>query len=568
RTFRKDGETTTGAGDRAMPSDTARLVEALTANRRKETKEAATAPDEPSPARSNDEVERASRYNFDELSRILNDRVSSDSDARPEMADPAVTSAGAGALVNLGDENLILNRLPIGLLVFRDQQILFSNRALSDLLGHVDGSSLRRAGLSGVFPNDGEQSSAGPVTRLMGADGRMVSVSARLQTITWQNRPALLLSASRQQEPLNAEDLARSFAELMANALECGYFETSRSGVLTSVSGRAAIIAKRSPDSLIGRPLLGLIGISQNARLRGFLEQPARSAGVERPMMRFAGSEPGSEVILFAEGMAGIVTGYFGLLRKIERSAEVAKAADEIDPHFLIRLGRAVRQPVNAIIGFSELMRNQIFGAIGSDRYADYIRFIHSAGQDVASVVDELENYARLNDAGYQVEGARIDLVDLLEASMARVRPFAGSVRVLVRSGISSSLPGITADRETLSQALLNILSSAIAHSPRGGQVVLSAQRRSDGAVEVHVRDSGTLDATDMDDRFVVFRDGHSADGEALAPIPSTIGLALTQSLLAVNSASLDFGRAPGGGTLVTLVLPAAIVDAADSAQR
>ena len=271
-------------------------------------------------AASDDDIERETRYNFDELSRILIDRVSSDGDAEEVPDEPSV-AAPVSSLVNLGDEHLILNRLPIGLLVFRDQEILFSNRALSDLLGYVDGSSLRQAGLAGVFPSDGEQASAGPVTKLVGADGRAVNVSARLQTVIWQGRTALLLSASRQKEPLNAEDLARSFAELMGNALECGYFETSRAGMLTSVSGRAATLAGRTPDALIGRSLHSLIAVNQAARLRGFLERPARSAGVERPMIRLAGADADTEVIVFAEGMAGIVTGYFGLLRRTEQPA-------------------------------------------------------------------------------------------------------------------------------------------------------------------------------------------------------------------------------------------------------
>ena len=512
-------------------------------------------------------IERTTRYNFDELSRILTDRVAADGEAAPDRSEDAPTP-GAGALVNLGDETLILNRLPIGLMVFRDQQILFSNRALTDLLGYVDGTSLRRAGLAGVFPPEGEQDAAGPVTRLMGADGRTLSVSARLQSITWQGKPALLLSASRQKEPLNAEDLARGFAEFMANALEYGYFETSRAGILTSVSGRAALLAGRSPEGLIGRPLNGLIALNQSAKLRAFLEQPARFAGVERPMERLAGAEPDTEVIVFAEGMAGIVTGYFGLVRKAESAGAETAASHDIDTGFLVRLGRAVRQPVNAIVGFADMIRSQTYGPVGNDRYADYARFIHSAGQDIASVVDELENYARLSENSYPVETVHIDLAELLEDCVARVRPFASSVRVLVRSGISSSLPAISADRQTLLQAVLNVLASAVAHSPRGGQVVLSAQKRSDGGVEVHVRDSGSADGAELDDRFVVFRDGQTNDGESLAPIPSTIGLALTNALLAVNACSLEIMPSRGNGTLSSLLIPAECAETVDSARR
>jgi signal transduction histidine kinase len=521
-------------------------------------------PAEPAPV-DKDVIERTSRYNFDELSRILTDRVSAEGDGQRRRPEPEPPTS---SLVNLGDETLILNRLPLGLLVFREQEILFSNRALSDLLGYVDGSKLRKAGLAGVFPPDGDQAGAGPVTKLLGADGRLLNVSARLQTIAWQGRPALLLSASRQKEPLNAEDVARSFAEIMANALDCGYFETSRAGIITSVSGRAATLINRSPDSLIGRPIHGLIALNQGARLRGFLEQPARFAGVERPMIQFAGAEPSTEVILFAEGMAGIVTGYFGLLRSIDSEPAEETPARGIDPHFLVRLSRAIRQPVNAIIGFAEMIRTQAFGPVGNDRYVDYARFIGSGGQDIAGVVDELENYARLSEGNYSVTTARIDLIDLLEHCVARVRAYAGTSRVLVRSAISTSLPGISADRETMMQAVLNILASAIAHTPSGGQIVLSAQKRPDGAVEIHVRDSGSVDNIDMDEGFVVFRDGRSIDGELLSPIPSAIGLALTRALLSVNSCSLEVDPAPGNGTLLSLVIPAELVERADSAQR
>ncbi len=509
------------------------------------------------------EIEQTSRYNFDELSRILNDRVSGDPEAHRNK--PDVTDAtNAGALVNLGDENLILNRLPIGLLVFRDQQILFNNRAFTDLLGHVDATSLRRTGLSGVFPPDGDQESAGPVTRLMGADGRVLSVSARLQVISWQGRPALLLSATRHQEPPNAEDMARTFAAFMAKSLDFGYFETSRAGILTSISGQAAILSHRRPDALINRPVHSMIALSEGARLRSFLEQPARFAGGERPSMRFEGAHPGSEIIIFAEGMAGIVTGYFGFIRT--RAAEMREHSGHgIDPDFLIRLARAMRQPINAIVGFAEMIRNEAFGPIAEERYTDYGRFIHGAGRDIAGMIDELEDYARLRDEDFPLAVARLNLIDLLASAMNRVRPYAAATRVFVRSSISTSLPDISADGETLVQAVLNILATAIAHSPTGGQVVLSARKRGDGAIEVHVRDSGHNANESVEDSFMVFRDGEAADGETLTPMPSAIGFALTRTLLTVNSVDLDIDPDRGSGVLFSLIIPAELVMRADS---
>jgi len=139
------------------------------------------------------------------------------------------------------------------------------------------------------------------------------------------------------------------------------------------------------------------------------------------------------------------------------------------------------------------------------------------------------------------------------------VRGQASEARVLVRSAVSEQLPRITADRASLTQAVLNLLASAIDQTPVGGSVILSAQREGDGAVVVNVRDGGEA-RTDLGERFVVFRDGVGKDGEVLQPVRSSVGLALTRSLLAVNALSLSVDPAVGVGTMFSLLIPAELV--------
>jgi signal transduction histidine kinase len=139
------------------------------------------------------------------------------------------------------------------------------------------------------------------------------------------------------------------------------------------------------------------------------------------------------------------------------------------------------------------------------------------------------------------------------------VKTQAASARVLVRSAIPERLPRIRADRASLAQAVLNLLASAIDQTPPGGSVILSAQAQEDGNVAVHVRDSAAM-VGDMAERFVVFRDGVGRDGEQLMPVRSSVGLALTRSLLAVNACSLSVDPTAGVGTLFSLVVPAELV--------
>jgi signal transduction histidine kinase len=511
-----------------------------------------------------DLVERVSRYNFDELSRILNDRVglgergpSTGSQANIVAASP--TQGASGSLVNLGGETLVLNRLPLGILVFRDQQILFANRAITEMIGYESVEALRKAGLSAVFPASNGEEGAGPVNHLVQRDGTLVPVTARLQSTSWQGRPALMLSASASEVRTGHEDAVRAFAQAFADLRGDGFIEASRSGVVRLVNSTANA-ALGGGSSVLGKPISELAAPEDSVALRAFLERPARFAETERPSIILQSADGKSEIVLFAQGQAGVVSGYFALVRQRQSIPRRTIGAPEADPALLARISRGVRRPLNTIIGFAELLRSKAFNDPGDERYVAYAEDIAAAGNDIAALVDELEDYARLREGKYLAERASLDLTALLDTCVLRIRNQANSGRVLVRSAISETLPKVTADRASLTQAVLNLLASAIDQSPVGSTVVISAQRLDDGGIAIHVRDNSNH-SVDMAERFVVFRDGVSRTGQALAPVRSSVGLALTRSLLAVNTVSLSVDPAGESGVLFSLRIPADLVD-------
>jgi signal transduction histidine kinase len=515
---------------------------------------AAEAPEAMPPEPDQETVERVSRYNFDELSRILTDRVSGV--PMPSEPETAPAAGANNALVSLSGETFILNRLPLGIMVFRDQQVLFANRALTELTGYDSIDSLRAAGLTAIFP--AEDANAGPVTQLVRRDGSLVPVGARLQSINWHGRAALMLSASIAEPRESSHEVAvRNFAELNAEMGEDGFFSADRSGVVTGVSLHARILLGETEQELLGRPLGQLITSSEVPDLRRFLERPARFAETERPSIMLTGNRPDTRLTLFAEGQAGVVTGYFGLVRRLSTAIPVVRdiglKTDDLEPSMLTRISRGVRRPLNSIIGFAELIRSS---PNDPARHQEYARDVRTAGEEIATLVDELDDFARLREGRYEVKADDIELAAMLDTCLSRVRVQAAEARVLVRSAVSEQLPRVTADRASLTQAILNLLASAIDQTPAGGTVILSAQREDDGAIVINVRDSGEK-RTDLGERFVVFRDGVGKDGETLMPVRSSVGLALTRSLLAVNALKLNVDPAAGVGTLFSLVIPA-----------
>ncbi|MBD8065584.1 PAS domain-containing protein [Devosia sp. PTR5] len=520
---------------------------------------------EPPPEDTHDResVERVSRYNFDELSRILTDRIGERAQTPLQAPVPSVPQPEAqtsGALVNLGAETLVLNRLPLGILVFRDQQILFANRAITEMVGYDSVESLRGAGLAAVFPAAGpEGQDAGPVNHLVQRDGTLVPVTARLQSISWHGRPALMLSASATEVRTGHEEAVRAFAEGYAELRGEGFVVAGRSGTVSAANAAAADLLTAGKP-ITGRTLASLVGDEDVLALQAFLERPARFAETERPAVALRSGDGRADIILFALGQAGLLSGYFGFVRARTTPPARINPTQEFDPALLARISRGVRRPLNAIIGFSDLLRAETYGPLGDERYGSYAEDILRAGHEIASLVDELDDYTRLREGRYLPQRTMLDLTSLLEGCVVRIRAQANAARVIVRNAISETLPKITADRPSLIQAVLNLLASAIDQTPTGGTVVISAQKLDDGGIAVHVRDS-SLHSVDMAERFVVFRDGSDKTGQALAPVRSSVGLALTRSLLAVNAVSLSVDPAGREGMLFTLKIPPDLVE-------
>lgn len=567
----------------AIPVDVAMDIAIASINAEPEVSEAEAIETEPDPVAAAEvpadaeTVERVSRYNFDELSRILNDRIGERTQATSAGEAEKLANAPAGSilanrarqpasssLINLSGETLVLNRLPLGILVFRNQDVLFANRAITEMTGYDSVESLRGAGLAAIFPG-GEGSDAGPVNHLVQRDGTLVPVTARLQSISWNGRPALMLSASATEVRTGHEEAVRAFAQAFAEARGDGYFEASRSGTISVINAKAIGELGHPQAAMTGKPLAELVSHPDLTELQAFLERPARFAETARPCIRVKAAAPDAELLIFAQGQAGIVSGYFGFVHRIAPpQAPRLTAPAEPDAALLARVSRGVRRPLNTIIGFSDLIRSAAFGTIENERYLDYAGDIKTAGQEIATLVDELDDYARLKDGRYLPQRATLDLLGLLESCVLRIRGQANARRVIVRSALSEKLPRVTADRASLAQAVLNLLASAIDQTPVGGAVVISAQQTDDGGIAIHVRDNSDNE-TDLSERFVVFRDGTGRDGQALTPVRSSVGLALTRSLLAVNAFSLSVDPAGSQGMLFSMLIPRDLVAKADT---
>src|SRR5690606_35616731 len=157
----------------------------------------------------------------------------------------------------------------------------------------------RSAGLSAIFPALGDEGQqAGPVNHLVQRNGTLVPVTARLQSISWQGRPALMLSASATEVRTSHEDAVKAFAQSFADLRGDGFIEATRAGVVNSASATAIALLASGNKQLTGQPISALVAADETMALREFLERPARFAESARPCLSLRSGDGKADILL------------------------------------------------------------------------------------------------------------------------------------------------------------------------------------------------------------------------------------------------------------------------------
>ena len=238
----------------------------------------------------------------------------------------------------------------------------------------------------------------------------------------------------------------------------------------------------------------------------------------------------------------------------MKAAQERAEAASRAKTLFLANMSHELRTPLNAIIGFADLMGMEAFGALGHERYKDYVNDIRNSGQLLLEVISGVLDIAKIEAGRFDLSFEPIDLGDVARDCIQMMTVQAQSARVALRSEIGSAVP-LVADRRAVKQILLNLLSNAVKFTPAGGQAIVKVRADGDRVV-LSVTDTGIGIPEEQIGRLgrpfeQVCVDPHLAKGGA------GLGLALVSSLAREHGGSLDIASAVGNGTTVTVTLPA-----------
>ncbi|HEY1796329.1 MAG TPA: response regulator [Stellaceae bacterium] len=233
---------------------------------------------------------------------------------------------------------------------------------------------------------------------------------------------------------------------------------------------------------------------------------------------------------------------------------ERAEAADRAKSAFLANMSHELKTPLNAIIGFSGIMRDEMFGPIG-EQYADYAKFISDSGAHLLTIINDILELAKSEVQGLKLTEDDADVAQIVSFSTGIVTEMALKADIACSTMVEPGLPCFHGDGKKLQQVLINLLSNAIKFTPAGGRVDLTAGRDASRGLVFRVADTGIGIAPDkMAVAMMPFGQIDSTlsrkyDGAGL-------GLPLTKRLVDLHGGTLQIDSAVGRGTTVTVRFP------------
>lgn len=246
-----------------------------------------------------------------------------------------------------------------------------------------------------------------------------------------------------------------------------------------------------------------------------------------------------------------------------EKNIELFKA-NKLKSEFLANMSHEFRTPLNAILGFAELLREKPDADVEkSKRWAENII---SSGRSLLNMINDLLDLAKAESAKMEIHIGKTEIDQLLDGLAAFFSPLTEQKMIKVRMDVSDSIPVVHTDQQKVQQILYNFLSNAIKFTPEQGRILIAAGMVDDATVKISITDSGP--GISEENQQKIFDKFHQVDGSITRKSEGTgLGLAISKQLADMIAGTIHLQSTPGEGSTFTLELPVQLKVVDDSDQ-
>lgn len=258
--------------------------------------------------------------------------------------------------------------------------------------------------------------------------------------------------------------------------------------------------------------------------------------------------------------MVGIIV---DISKQKDAEAQKAQALDAADrannskSEFLANMSHELRTPLNSIIGFSDVLSQEMFGRLGNTRYVEYSKDIRGAALHLLSLINELLDISKIEADQMSLRERILPLAEIVDGAMGMLKGTESPESAEILDMIGRSEITLRCDERMMKQVLINLLSNALKFTPSDGTIRLLTRDTEDGGVRIIVEDTGIgIPVEEISRLFTPF--GQVDSAAHVAKDGTGLGLYLSKRIMELHGGDLSIeSHGKGTGTIATCTLPA-----------
>ena len=238
-----------------------------------------------------------------------------------------------------------------------------------------------------------------------------------------------------------------------------------------------------------------------------------------------------------------------------DEARQRAEAANISKSRFLAQMSHELRTPLNAILGFSEVMKTEVFGEHAVAAYKEYSSDIHTSGVHLLGLINEILDLSRIEAGRYELNEESVSLVGIVEDCHHLLKLRATNRGINLHEVYEQELPRLWADERAIRQICLNLLSNAIKFTPQGGDIWLKVGWTASGGQYMSVTDTGAgIPAEEIP--IVLASFGQGSNSIKSAEQGAGLGLPIAKSLVDLHGGTFTLRSKLRIGTEVIVTFP------------
>src|SRR5215470_1491846 len=168
-----------------------------------------------------------------------------------------------------------------------------------------------------------------------------------------------------------------------------------------------------------------------------------------------------------------------------------AEAANRAKSDFLANMSHELRTPLNAIIGFSDIIKEQMLGPVGNERYLEYVRDINNSANHLLSVINDILDLSKIEFGNVALNEENVDLEATIQSCLTIIGERARNGGLTIDYAPLQPMPAVWAEQRRIKQILINLLSNGVKFTPTGGSITIRLRREPYDALAIAISDTG-----------------------------------------------------------------------------